>query len=70
MPCVSVPLAAPPRVVNHSGVDDDNGRYLDRVDDLAVATFTGCAPLKGLPPELYDVQNGWRNFTLRYKLPG
>ncbi len=63
-------LAAPPRVVNHSGVDDDNSRYLDRVDDLAVATFTGCAPLKGLPAELYDVQNGWRNFTLRYKLPG
>ena len=30
-------LAAPPRVVNHDGLDVENRRYLDRVDDLAVA---------------------------------
>ncbi|RZM06154.1 MAG: cell envelope biogenesis protein TolA, partial [Sphingomonas sp.] len=63
-------LAARPRVVGHSGVDDENNRYVDRVDDLAIASFVGCAPLRGLPEELYDVQNGWSNFTLRYKLPG
>ncbi|MFS0773714.1 cell envelope biogenesis protein TolA [Sphingomonas sp. 1P08PE] len=63
-------LAARPRVVGHSGVDDDNSRYVARVDDLAIATFVGCSPLRGLPEELYDVQNGWSSFTLRYKLPG
>ena len=63
-------LAARPRVVGHSGVDDDNERYVARVDDLAIATFVGCSPLTGLPAELYDVQSGWSNFTLRYKLPG
>ncbi|GGB19854.1 hypothetical protein GCM10011380_06750 [Sphingomonas metalli] len=63
-------LASRPRVVGHTGVDDENRRYVDRVDDLAIATFVGCSPLRGLPDELYDVQNGWSNFTLRYKLPG
>jgi hypothetical protein len=63
-------LAARPRIVGHTGIDDENERYQARVDDLAIATFVGCSPLTGLPPELYDVQNGWSNFTLRYKLPG
>ena len=63
-------LAARPTVTGHAGVDGDNQRYVDRVDDLAIATFVGCSPLKGLPDELYDVQNGWSNFSLRYKLPG
>jgi outer membrane biosynthesis protein TonB len=63
-------LAARPRVTGRTGVDDENRRYADRVDDLAIATFVGCAPLKGLPAELYNVRNGWSNFTLRYKLPG
>jgi len=63
-------LAARPVIAGRTGVDDDNERYVDRVDDLAIATFVGCAPLRGLPPELYDVPGGWSNFTLRYKLPG
>jgi hypothetical protein len=63
-------LAARPVVRGHQGVDEGNQRYVARVDDLAIATFVGCAPLKGLPPELYDVPGGWSNFTLRYKLPG
>ncbi len=63
-------LAARPRITAHDGVDDENGRYVARVDDLAIATFTGCSPLRGLPDDLYDVQNGWSNFSLRYKLPG
>lgn len=63
-------LAGRPQIVGHDGVDDGNARYVDRVDDLAIATFVGCAPLKGLPPELYAVPRGWKLFTLRYKLPG
>lgn len=63
-------LAADPQVVAHDGVDDENSRYQDRVDDNAIATFKGCSPLRGLPPELYDVPRGWSNFVMRYKLPG
>lgn len=62
-------LAAPPRVVNHEGVDDDNRRYLDRMDDIATAVFTGCSPLHDLPEDLYDVPGGWKNFNFRYNLP-
>lgn len=62
-------LAARPRVVGRTGINDENKRYADRVEDLAVATFVGCSPLRGLPAELYDVSGGWSNFSLRYKLP-
>lgn len=55
---------------DHGGVDDENRRYVDAVDRNAIASFTGCAPLKGLPAELYDVPRGWKVFKLRYKLPG
>jgi hypothetical protein len=40
------------------------------VDRAAIATFTGCAPLRGLPPELYDVPRGWKVFILTYHMPG
>jgi hypothetical protein len=63
-------LAARPRVLGQSGLDDENRRYADRVADLAIATFSGCAPLRGLPLELYDVPRGWNNFTMNYRLPG
>jgi outer membrane biosynthesis protein TonB len=63
-------LASRPTVRGHDGVDAENERYVARVDDLAIAAFVGCAPLTGLPKELYDVPGGWSNFTLRYKLPG
>lgn len=63
-------LASRPVIVGHDGVDDDNRRYQRQVDDRAIATFMGCQPLRGLPPELYDVPNGWSDFSLRYKLPG
>jgi hypothetical protein len=62
-------LAARPRVVSQRGVDDSNSRYADRVADLAIAAFTGCSPLRGLPQELYDVPRGWSNFTMTYRLP-
>ena len=63
-------LRGQPEIVDHDGVDDDNRRYLRQVDDRAIATFMGCQPLRGLPPDLYSVPNGWSNFLLRYKLPG
>jgi outer membrane biosynthesis protein TonB len=63
-------LIGNPAITDHSGIDDENRRYTDRVDDNAVATFKGCSPLRGLPAELYDVPNGWSVFSLRYKLPG
>lgn len=61
-------LAGPPRIVDHVGVTDENRRYVTRVDDAVRAIFAQCAPLRGLPPELYDVQGGWKSFTLRYRL--
>ena len=57
-------------VVRVSGVDDDNGRYEERVKDLAVAVYRECAPFRGLPAELYKTdQGGWSNINLTYKLP-
>jgi outer membrane biosynthesis protein TonB len=63
-------LAANPAITGHSGVDDENSRYQDRVDDNAIATFKGCSPLRGLPQELYDVEHGWSVFSMRYNLKG
>lgn len=63
-------LAARPTIEGHDGVDADNARYQRQVDDRAIASFMGCQPLRGLPPDLYDVPNGWNNFLYRYKLPG
>ncbi|WP_118855815.1 hypothetical protein [Sphingomonas mesophila] len=60
-------LRRAPQVLSTSGVTDDNARFEERVKDLAVASFVGCAPLSGLPPDLYD--KGWSNFIMTYKLP-
>ena len=60
-----------PEVIGTSGVDDENSRYEERVKDLAVNTFVGCAPLSGLPPELYETASGkgWSDFIMNYNLP-
>jgi len=64
-------LASAPQVVSIAGIDDENSRYEKRVADLAVAAFTGCAPLAGLPDELYRTpKGGWSNFIMNYRLPG
>ncbi|WP_242149013.1 cell envelope integrity protein TolA [Sphingomonas sp. BAUL-RG-20F-R05-02] len=55
---------------DHGGVDNENERYVEAVDRAAIASFKGCTPLRGLPPELYDVPRGWKSFTLRFHLPG
>ncbi|MEQ7873885.1 cell envelope biogenesis protein TolA [Sphingomonas sp. ASV193] len=60
-------LKGRPQVIGTSGVTDDNARFEQRVKDLAVAAFTGCAPLTGLPQEFYA--NGWSNINLTYNLP-
>jgi outer membrane biosynthesis protein TonB len=64
-------LSRPPQVLGTSGVDEENGRYEERVKDLAVATFVGCAPLTGLPPDLYETASGkgWSDFIMNYNLP-
>jgi hypothetical protein len=62
-------LAGRPRIGTQRGIDDENRRYAQRVADLAVNAFVSCAPLRGLPPELYDVPRGWSNFTMNYRLP-
>ena len=51
--------------------DPKSVRYEERVKDLAVATFVGCAPLVGLPPELYETESGkgWSDFIMNYNLP-
>jgi len=63
-------LKGRPQVGRQRGIDDENGRYAQRVADLAVNAFVSCSPLRGLPQELYDVPRGWSNFTLNYRLPG
>jgi hypothetical protein len=63
-------LKARPTITGHTGVDDENDHYVDAVDRNAIAAFSGCSPLRDLPPELYNVPNGWSTFSLRYKLPG
>jgi hypothetical protein len=62
-------LAARPRVVRQLNADGDNARYAQRAQDIAIAAFSECSPLRGLPQELYDVPSGWSNFTLNYRLP-
>ncbi|MEA3031135.1 MAG: hypothetical protein QOG13_2460 [Sphingomonadales bacterium] len=63
-------LAARPRVIRQLNADGDNSRYAQRAADIAIAAFTQCSPLRGLPQELYDVPRGWSNFTMNYRLPG
>ena len=59
-------FAANPSVVSQA-TDEDNTRYGARVGELAKAAFVQCSPFE-LPAELYE--NGWKNITLNYKLPG
>ena len=61
-------LSATPRMVRQSGVDGDNDRYAQRVVDLGIAAFKGCAPLK-LPAQYYATANGgWGNINYQWQL--
>jgi outer membrane biosynthesis protein TonB len=63
-------LAGEPQITGVQGNDAANGRYVERVKDLARATFKGCSPIRGLPAELYAVPNGWKSLPFSYGLPG
>lgn len=61
-------LAATPTRVRQSGVNDENGRYAQRVVDLGIAAFKGCSPLK-LPSEFYQTAGGgWNNINYQWQL--
>jgi hypothetical protein len=60
-------LAARPVVSGQTGVDDENGRYAQRVGELASAAVIQCAPYD-LPAELY--KGGWEDIIINYRLPG
>ena len=63
-------LSRAPRFISTSGVNGENGRYEQRVKDLAVAAYQGCAPYEGLPADLYDTPSGgWKTVRATYKLP-
>lgn len=63
-------LAGRPKVMRTSGVTGDNSRYEDRVKDLAIASYVGCSPLRGLPEDLYQTpKGGWSNLAMTYRLP-
>ena len=38
-------------------------QYEQRMRDIALAVVRQCTPIRGLPPELYNVERGWRQFT-------
>jgi len=63
-------LAGNPVITGVQGNDAQNARYVERVKDLAIATFRGCSPVHGLPDALYDVPRGWKSLPFSYKLPG
>ena len=62
-------LSATPKMVGSpSGVDEDNGRYVQRVVDLGVAAFKGCSPLR-LPDQYYQTAaGGWNNINFTWQL--
>lgn len=63
----SAPTLVPGRT---TGVDAENGRYVERVGDLIVAAARACSPFRGLPSQFYQTaQGGWRNININYRLP-
>lgn len=61
-------LAGAPTLVSTTGVNDGNERYRQRVIDLGIAAFRGCAPLE-LPAQYYQTANGgWSNINYRWSI--
>lgn len=61
-------LQGSPSVVSVSGVDEDNGRYVDVVKDQARRVYAQCSPLR-LPADLYSTPDGgWSNINIRYRV--
>ncbi|MGN6819921.1 MAG: hypothetical protein ACTHJR_14735 [Sphingomonas sp.] len=63
-------LAASPTIMRRDGVTAANARYVSAIDESLTAAIVECAPFSDLPPDLYDVRNGWSDIRLRMKLPG
>ena len=51
------------RVLND---DPSLERYERRMRDIALNVINACTPIRGLPPEFYDVPGGWRQFPYRF----
>lgn len=51
-----------------SVVNDDPAleRYERRMRDIALNVINACTPIRGLPPEFYDVPGGWRSFPYQF----
>lgn len=61
-------LSRPPEVTRIEGRNAETERFVERVKDMAVATYVGCAPIRGLPPELYRTpQGGWSFIEMTYR---
>lgn len=60
-------LAGRPQVTGQTGITGENGRYAQRVGELAAAAVIQCAPYE-LPDELY--KGGWEDIIINYRLPG
>lgn len=60
-------LSQRPALMGQTGTNDENGRYAQRVAELATSAIIQCAPYK-LPAELYD--GGWEDIIINYRLPG
>jgi hypothetical protein len=58
-------LAAAPEVLGQLGVTPSNQPYARQMAEAASRAIQRCAPLK-LPPELYEPENGWKDFILRF----
>lgn len=64
-------LLSRPRVTGYEGVTASNRRYRERVAELAVNAYVGCAPLRGLPQDLYSTPTGgWSNLEIGFDLKG
>jgi outer membrane biosynthesis protein TonB len=48
-----------------SGVNGSNSAYARQMADAAVRAVKRCAPITGLPPELYE--GGWNDFDFRFR---
>lgn len=51
------------RVINS---DPALERYERRMRDIALNVINACTPIRGLPPEFYDVPGGWRQFPYQF----
>jgi hypothetical protein len=49
-------------------INDDPAleRYERRMRDIALNVINACTPIRGLPPEFYDVPGGWRQFPYQF----